>query len=123
MTEVGIDIIEIERIRSAIKRWGEKFKSKVYLPEEVKYCEARHHPAQHYAVRFAAKEAVAKALKSSHDVSMSWHDVEILTQKGGAPQVRLHGEAAQKFSNHILSLSVSHSDESAVAVALLNSQS
>ena len=123
MTEVGIDIIEIERIRSAIKRWGEKFKSKVYLPEEVKYCEARHHPAQHYAVRFAAKEAVAKALKTSHEVSMKWQDVEILIQKGGAPQVRLHGEAAQKFSNHILSLSVSHSDESAVAVALLNSQS
>ena len=123
MTEVGIDIIEIERIRKAIKRWGDKFKSKVYLPAEVKYCEGRHHPAQHFAVRFAAKEAVAKALRSSHKVSMKWHDVEILSEKGGAPKVRLHGEAAEQFADHILSLSVSHSDESAVAVALLNSQS
>lgn len=122
MTEVGVDIIEIERIRSALKRWGDRFKSKVYLPDEVKYCESRHHPAQHFAVRFAAKEAVAKAIKSSSDVTMKWRDVEILTQKGGAPKVRLHGEAAQRFSNHILSLSVSHSDESAVAVAILNSQ-
>ena len=123
MTEVGIDIIEIERFRSVIRRWGDKFISKVFLPDEIKYCEARFHPAQHYAVRFAAKEAVAKALKSSHDIAMKWHDVEILSRRGGAPKIRLHGKAAEQFSNDDISLSVSHSDDSAVAVALLNSRS
>jgi len=120
LTEVGIDIIEIERIRSVINRWGDKFKSKVFLPDEISYCEGRFHPAQHYAVRFAAKEAVAKAIKSSFDVPMKWHDVEILSQAGGAPKIRLHGEVAQRCSENDLSLSVSHSNVSAVAVALLN---
>jgi len=85
LTEVGIDIIEIERIRSVINRWGDKFKSKVFLPDEISYCEGRFHPAKHYAVRFAAKEAVAKAIKASFDVPMKWHDVEILSQAGGRP--------------------------------------
>jgi len=82
LTEVGIDIIEIARIGAALSRWENKFRNFVFLASEIEFCEARSDPVQHYAARFAAKEAVAKALKwcarvlpmwmSSHEPSLPW---------------------------------------------------
>ena len=121
MTVVGIDITEIDRISSALSRWGERFKEKVFLPSEIEFCESRAFPEQHFAARFAAKEAVATTLKSSKDIFLHWRDVEIVSENNGAPKVILHGEAARQFDQSKISLSISHSGDSAVAVALLNS--
>ncbi|MCH7819057.1 MAG: holo-ACP synthase [Candidatus Marinimicrobia bacterium] len=119
MTEVGIDIIEIDRIGAALSRWENRFRNLVFLASEVEFCEARSNPVQHYAARFAAKEAVAKALKSHKPVFLKWTDVEIISDGNGAPTVVLHGEAENLFSGSKLSVSLSHSNRSAIAIALL----
>ncbi len=120
MTEVGIDIIEIDRIGEALSRWENKFRNMVFSASEIEFCEARSNPVQHYAARFAAKEAVAKALKSSKTLFLKWTDVEIVSHDGGAPTVLLHGEAENLFSGFKLSLSLSHSKNTAIAIALLS---
>ena len=120
MTEVGIDIIEIARIGSALSRWNDRFRNMVFTASEIEFCEARSNPVQHYAARFAAKEAVAKALKASKTLFLKWTDVEILSHDSGAPTVLLHGEAEKLFSGSELSLSLSHSVNSAIAVAILS---
>ena len=117
--EVGIDIIEIARIGAALSRWDDKFRKWVFTDEEIDFCEARANPVQHYAARFAAKEAVAKALKSSKTVSLRWTDVEIVSLESGAPSVSLHGEAESLFNGFKLSISLSHSVNSAIAIAIL----
>ena len=118
--EVGIDIVEIDRIGEALSRWEDKFRNMVFSASEIEFCEARSNPVQHYAARFAAKEAVAKALKSSKPVFLKWRDVEIISDGNGVPNVVLHGEAENLFSGPKLSLSLSHSKNSAVAIALLS---
>ena len=120
MTEVGIDIIEIARIGAALSKWDNKFRNLVFSASEIEFCEARSDPVQHYAARFAAKEAVAKALKANKPVALKWTDVEIVSDGNGAPKVVLHGEAENLFSGSKLSLSLSHSKNSAIAVALLS---
>ncbi len=120
MTEVGIDIIEIARIGDALSRWDNKFRKMVFTASEIEFCEARSNPVQHYAARFAAKEAVAKALKSSKTLFLKWTDVEIVSHDNGAPTVSLHGESETLFNDFKLSLSLSHSVNSAIAVAILS---
>ena len=120
MTEVGIDIIEIARIGDALSRWDNKFRKMVFTAAEIKFCEARSNPVQHYAARFAAKEAVAKTLKSSKTLFLKWTDVEIVSHENGAPTVSLHGESETLFNDFKLSLSLSHSVNSAIAVAILS---
>ena len=120
MTEVGIDIIEIARIGSALSRWDDRFRKMVFTASEIKFCEARSNPVQHYAARFAAKEAVAKALKSSKTVFLKWTDVEIVSHENGAPTIILHGEAGSLFNGFQLSISLSHSVNSAIAIAILS---
>lgn len=118
--EVGIDIIEIARIGDALSKWDNRFRNLVFLASEIEFCEARSDPVQHYAARFAAKEAVAKALKAHKPVFLKWTDVEIISDGNGAPTVLLHGEAKAAFSGIRLSLSLSHSKNSAIAIALLS---
>ena len=120
MTEVGIDIIEIARIGDALSRWDNKFRKMVFTASEIEFCEARSNPVQHYAARFAAKEAVAKALKSSKTLFLKWTDVEIVSHENGAPTISLHGESESLFNDFKLSLSLSHSINSAIAVAILS---
>ena len=120
MTEVGIDIIEIARIGDALSRWDNKFRKMVFTTSEIEFCEARSNPVQHYAARFAAKEAVAKALKSSKTLFLKWTDVEIVSHENGAPTISLHGESETLFNDFKLSLSLSHSVNSAIAVAILS---
>ena len=120
--QIGIDVIEIDRISTALKKWGPKFKELVFSPDEIAYCEVRANSNQHFAVRWAAKEAVAKALLTEHEVFMHWRDVEVLSEKNGAPKIRLHGEAAKMFNRDDLRVSLSHSRNTAAAVALLMKQ-
>ena len=108
----GIDIIEIDRIEKAIERWGDHFLSHVFTKEEIAYSKARKFPAQHFAVRFAAKEAVYKALG---DKKVSWKDVVILNDSDGRPQCVLKNK---KTKNRII-ISLSHSKHYAVANAIV----
>ena len=110
----GIDIIEIERIKHVLKKHNLRFLKRIYTDDEVKFCRGR---TPELAARFAAKEAVMKALGTgTHGVS--WKDIEVLPNKRGKPLVFLYGRAArraEKISLRGLEISLSHSKEYALA--------
>ena len=114
MHSVGVDIIEIPRIRRALARWGARFHRHVYTPSELSYCRDR---TPELAARFAAKEAISKALGTGlHGIS--WTEMEILADRRGKPNVTLHGRAldrARVLGLSEWSISLSHSEEFAVA--------
>lgn len=114
---LGVDIIEIQRVRRALSVWGERFMRRIYTEKEIKLYSGR---IESLAVRFAAKEAVFKAL-SQPGRYFSWHDVEILSSEDGRPFVILSGEAfkrAEEQGVKSLEISLSHSRENAVAVVM-----
>ncbi len=113
ITGVGTDIIEISRIRQAIDR-RETFVERVFTTAEIEICRPGGNFAQRFAGRFAAKEAVAKALGTS----LSWLDVEILSEPSGKPVVRLLGQAAEVANGRSVLVSISHCHEYAVAHAV-----
>ena len=117
----GIDIIEVARIREALKRTA-RFVDRVFTPDERAYCESRGAAAQHYAARFAAKEATLKALGTGWSGGIAWHDVEVKTHETGAPYVVLSGEALEVFirlTGRHLHLSMSHTNEHAIAQVII----
>jgi len=110
----GIDIIEIPRIERALGRWGQRFLERVYTPAEVAYCRGR---VPELAARFAAKEAIAKALGTGL-AGISWNEMEILPDRRGKPLVFLHGRARERAELLGLTewaVSLSHLAELAVA--------
>jgi holo-[acyl-carrier protein] synthase len=118
----GVDVVEIARIRSILERMKDRFVLRVFTPAEQQFCNEHRDPAPHYAVRFAAKEALFKALGTGWAKGVTWLDAEILRERQEAPVLKLHGEAqrltaaagAQKV--HV---SLSHSDQWAVAMVIL----
>lgn len=114
MLITGIDIIEIPRVKRVFERYGERFLKRIYTDGEIAYCRGR---APQLASRFAAKEAVMKALGTGVR-GVHWKDIEIVRQRGGPPGIQLHGTAkarGQRIGLDHLALSLSHSDEFAVA--------
>ena len=109
----GIDIIEIERVQRAIDRWGEDFLRHIFNDEEIAYAKKRKFPTQHYAARFAAKEAVYKAF--GNNKSLSWKDMTILNDENGKPYCRLKDAT---FKSKI-TISISHTKDYAVANAII----
>ena len=116
MLRTGIDLIEVERFRSQKPEIRQRFLSRVYTEAELAYCGEND---QHLAGRFAAKEAVAKALGCGIG-AVSWKDIEILNDEQGAPVLQLHGSAAELAARSGLrswSVSITHLKEYAAAVA------
>lgn len=109
----GTDIIEVERIQKAIENGGKKFLETVFTEQEIEYCEARKvQKYQSYAARFAAKEAIYKALSDKIPNNYSWKDFEILNSRKGKPEVYLHLDIKELES---IEISISHCKEYAVA--------
>lgn len=115
---LGNDIIEIERIRLSIERHGQHFLNRLFTQNEQDYCYKFKDPVPHFAGRFAAKEAIAKALGTGFGAEVSWHDIEILGDERGKPMVHLSGTAKNRFNNPRILISISHSTSHATAVAL-----
>ncbi|MCL0049285.1 holo-ACP synthase [Dehalococcoidia bacterium] len=110
----GIDIVEISRIGAAIDSWGDRFLKRIYTEGEIEYCRGR---LPQLAARFAGKEAVMKALGTGNR-RVSWRDIEILPDRGGAPLVYLNGRARSRGDElgiDELAISLSHSREYAIA--------
>ena len=119
MLTVGVDLIEIARVERMLARYGDRFLERVFTPAEILYCRAR--PAE-LAARFAAKEAVAKALGVGVRMiardGVNWRDVEVTGDARGKPLVRLHGRAAERAGELGLTewaVSLSHTREHAIA--------
>jgi holo-[acyl-carrier protein] synthase len=118
VTTVGVDLIEIDRVRRALERYP-NFRERCFTEEERRYCDSRPNPAQHYAARFAGKEAVGKAIGFGVARAFAWRDVEIAGRP--KPSVRLSGRVAvwaEKVGAPTLDLSMTHSRELAGAVCV-----
>ncbi|HYJ86132.1 MAG TPA: holo-ACP synthase [Pyrinomonadaceae bacterium] len=122
IVSIGIDIIEVRRIREVLLRTP-RFGERVFTPAERDYCESRGAvAAQHYAARFAAKEASLKALQTGWSGGISWQDVEVASRESGAPYLILHGPVKELFENSgatLAHLSISHTTEHAIAQVIL----
>jgi holo-[acyl-carrier protein] synthase len=118
---IGIDAAEIDRIRSTIARYGDRFICRIFTEQEIAYCRRHRDPAPSFAARFAAKEATMKALGTGHSRGVLWRDVEVV-RRGGPPTLRLHGGAARRFAelgavdSH---LTLTHARDLAIAHVLL----
>jgi holo-[acyl-carrier protein] synthase len=118
---VGIDIIEVSRIRKSIEDYGELFTDKVFTPAEKAYCSEKPSPYQHYAARFAAKEAFSKATGTGWDDTFSWQEVEVINEASGKPYLRLGGLTSKNFGKKRVFLSLSHSGDYVAAVVVIES--
>ena len=118
---VGTDIVDIDRMRKVLDRLGPRFERRVFTEEEIDYCRSRPDAAVHFAGRFAAKEAVMKALTTGWGRGVGWRDIEVVSSDG-PPTARLSGragEVARVDRGGRVHLSISHSDCHAVAVAVV----
>ena len=116
---IGHDIIDIERIQESISKFGDRFFTKLFSQQEIFYCLRKVNPAMHFAGRFAAKEAIAKALGTGFGESFKWHDIEIINDDLGKPVVFTSEDFQQNFPNYQISLSISHTDKIASAFAII----
>ena len=121
---VGIDIIEVARIRASHEKFGERFVRRILLPAEIEYCLTHKDPAPFLAVRFAAKEAISKAFGTGIGAQLGWQDMEIRRKESGEPYLVLHGDGLKlieaRKGKHVL-VSLSHTVNYATAVAILES--
>ena len=118
---IGTDIIETLRIAKMIERHGELFINRVYTEHEIGYCSAQKAATQHYAGRWAAKEAVLKALGTGWVRGISWRDIEVFKHPSGAPVIRLQGgarDALERSGIHRIHISISHCRSHATAYAV-----
>ncbi len=116
---IGVDIVEIGRIDDSIRRLGDRFLSKLFTEAEIAYCRSKKNPSQHFAARFAAKEAVAKALSTGWAGEFEWKNVEVFNEPSGKPGIVLHGKTAAVLSGSRVLISLSHSDTTVVAFAVI----
>jgi len=118
----GIDIIEVTRIGASYEKFGERFVSRILLPDEIAYCQSHKNPAPFIAARFAAKEAISKAFGTGIGAALGWQDMEIRRKESGEPFVVLHGKGEQLFASRRarqLLISLSHTANYAAATAIL----
>ena len=117
----GVDLVEVPRFRKSVKRWGIRFLDRLFTPDELIYCRSYKNPHEHLAVRFAAKEAVVKALGAPKGLALEWKDLEIVRAESGQPGVRFKGSMScwRKLKVY---LSLSHTKNYAVASAVVVSK-
>jgi holo-[acyl-carrier protein] synthase len=118
---IGTDLLDVARMARELEKDGAGFRDTVFTPSEIAYCEAKRYPAQHFAARFAAKEALFKALGGSASGDF-WHEVEIARADDATPRLLLHGrmkEAAHRLGVTDVLLSLSHTDSLATASVVL----
>jgi len=119
---IGVDLVENARIASSVEQYGDRFLERVFCESELIYCRSMRNPAPHYAARFAAKEAVAKAFGCGIGKDLGFLDMEVTRDESGAPGMLLQGAgrslATRRGLTRIL-LSLSHTEHYAVANAVL----
>jgi holo-[acyl-carrier protein] synthase len=119
---IGVDIVKVDRIEKAVERWGHRFLERIFTAAEIERCQKRAQPAQCLALRFAAKEAFAKALGLGMREGLRWRDIEVVHDNFGKPDLLLHNQAQRLLETMEASrtwLSLSDERESALAVVVL----
>ncbi len=124
ITGIGIDVVQNDRIRQSIERFGDRFVNRIYTAAEIEYCKQSGTSEIHYAARFAAKEAAFKALGTGWAEGVTWKDVEVVRLASGKPELYLHGEALSRATSagatrfHV---SLTHDQLVSCAVVILES--
>ncbi len=118
---IGTDIIEIARVAKSIQRLGQHFLDRLFTPKEQEYCLRYQASERHFAGRFAAKEAIAKALGTGLGDKVGWLDIEIVNGETGAPEVLLSEKTMRHFPGISVKISISHNHEAALAFAVIES--
>ena len=116
---IGTDIIEISRIEEALEKHERRFLDRLFTQREQEYCQKHKNPLPNYAGRFAAKEAILKALGTGLVGEMSWHEIEVINNKEGKPEVFFSDRLQALYPNMEILLSISHCKSYATATALL----
>lgn len=122
ITGIGIDSIEKQRIKEAVSRWGERFLGKIYTSGELRDCERKNDRLGSLAVRFAAKEAVLKALGTGWSEGIGWKDIEILNGPGGKPEVLYHRKSRNLVQKNKTHLSLTHDQTTASAFVIIETE-
>ena len=118
---VGVDIIEIDRIKNSLKRFANHFEEKVFTVNEINYCRSKAEPSIHFAGRFAIKEAVMKSLGKGMGQSIDWKDIEVNNIESGQPVLQVYGKCKTLFNQLNLKkihISISHDKSHAVGQAI-----
>jgi holo-[acyl-carrier protein] synthase len=119
---IGADIAEVHRLREAVERHGERFLQRVFTPLEIGYCRSHRNAAERLAARFAAKEAMMKALGTGWRRGIRWRDIEVSNAASGKPELRLSGKALEFYESlggtRIL-LSLTHTESYALAHVII----
>lgn len=122
----GNDIIKISRVQSAIEKLGDAFIKRIYTDQEISYCESRRMcKFQSYAARFAAKEAVFKAISPKNLDDITWRDIEVVKSENGKPFIKLADKMKEyadslKISDQNIDVSLSHDDDYAIATVVIS---
>lgn len=116
---IGVDIIEIERIEKSIRESGDHILHKIFTPQEIAYCNSKPKTFQHFAARFAAKEALSKALATGWAGKFNWKDVEVTNESSGQPRIELHGKLQEALAHCSVLVSLSHSESHVVAMIVI----
>jgi holo-[acyl-carrier protein] synthase len=118
MKGIGIDLIEIDRVKKSLDRHGNHFLNRLFSIKEQDYCLKFKDPSPHLAGRFAAKEAIVKALGVGFGAKIRWSDIEILNDTEGKPIVSFSSHIIDQFGHPKVMISISHSENYATAVAI-----
>ncbi len=121
---IGVDLFSVPRVEDDLDKGEQGLRDTIFTPEEIAYCQSKRYPAQHFAARFAAKEAVFKALGASGLSGSHWRDVEVRVERNGRSYVLLHDkvrEAADALHVTSVHVSLSHTRDWAVASVVLES--
>ncbi len=116
---LGVDIVEVERIRKLFQKFGERFLGRIFTTNEINYCFSRKNSFHSLAGRFAVKEAVLKALGIGMTSGFSFRDIEVLNVEKGRPIAILNGKLKEYLGNRKIEISISHSDHYAVGICII----
>ncbi len=116
---IGVDIVDTGRIRRLVESEELRFLEKVFTHTEITYCNAKHNRFQHFAARFAAKEAVSKALATGWAGDFRWKDIEVTNDPSGQPRISVYGRLREHLGASRILISLSHADSHVVAMAVI----
>jgi holo-[acyl-carrier protein] synthase len=116
---LGVDVVEIARVKGVVEKWGDHFLHKIFTDGEIAYARSKKNSVQHLAARFAVKEAVAKALATGWQGGFRWKDIEVGNDANGKPSVALSGGLRTRLAGANIHISISHSDTVVVGVAIV----
>ncbi|MEO0071995.1 MAG: holo-ACP synthase [candidate division WOR-3 bacterium] len=116
---IGIDLVEVARIKEAFLRFADRFRNRIFTPEEQEFCERRANKYLAYAARFAAKEAFSKALGTGLRGKIFWREINVIDNEKTPPYLEITGNAKEILKNRRTFLSLTHTREYAVAVVII----